>query len=155
MKGNPKVIDALIQALRSEITGINQYFVHAEMCANWGFKKLYQAIRANSIGEMKHAETLLERIFFLEGMPVMDPFQIKIGKTVPEQLKNDLKLEKDAVKQYNESIKLCVQVGDNGSRDLFLVLLKDEEEHVDWLEMQLDLIEQMGLPNYLTTQVNP
>ncbi|MBZ0273054.1 bacterioferritin [bacterium] len=155
MKGNEKVIEALVTALQSELTAINQYFVHAEMCSNWGYKRLYKTIRANSIGEMVHAEELLERIFYLEGLPVMENLhKIKIGKTVPEQIKSDLALEKEAVKFYNDSIKLCVSAGDNGSRDLFQKLLSDEEGHVDWLEAQLELIDQMGLAHYLSTQVN-
>ena len=153
MKGNPKVIAVLNEALKSELTAINQYIVHAEMCDNWGFKKLAATTKKNSIGEMKHAEGLIERILYLDGTPNMsDYFKILIGKDVPEQLRNDLALEVDAVKRYNEGITVCVTAGDNGSRDLLVTLLKDEEGHIDYLEAQLHQIKEMGLQNYLATQ---
>ena len=153
MKGNPKVIAVLNEALKSELTAINQYIVHAEMCENWGFKKLAAITKKNSIGEMKHAEELIERILYLDGTPNMsDYFKILIGKDVPEQLANDLKLEMDAVKSYNVGITVCVDAGDNGSRDLLVTLLKDEEGHIDYLEAQLHQIKEMGLQNYLATQ---
>jgi len=153
MKGNPKVIAVLNEALKSELTAINQYIVHAEMCENWGFKKLAATTKKNSIGEMKHAEALIERILYLDGTPNMsDYFKILIGKDVPEQLRNDLALEMDAVKSYNAGITVCVTAGDNGSRDLLVTLLKDEEGHIDYLEAQLHQIKEMGLQNYLATQ---
>jgi len=153
MKGNPKVIAVLNEALKSELTAINQYIVHAEMCENWGFSKLAGITKKNSIGEMKHAEALIERILYLDGTPNMsDYFKILIGKDVPEQIKNDLALEVDAVKRYNEGITVCVAAGDNGSRDLLVTLLKDEEGHIDFLEAQLHQIKEMGLQNYLATQ---
>ena len=153
MKGNPKVIAVLNEALKSELTAINQYIVHAEMCDNWGFKKLAATTKKNSIGEMKHAEELIERILYLDGTPNMsDYFKILIGKDVPAQLSNDLALEMDAVKSYNAGITVCVAAGDNGSRDLLVTLLKDEEGHVDYLEAQLHQIKEMGLQNYLATQ---
>lgn len=153
MKGNPKVIAVLNEALKSELTAINQYIVHAEMCENWGFKKLAATTKMNSIGEMKHAEALIERILYLDGTPNMsDYFKILIGKDVPTQLASDLALEVDAVKSYNAGITVCVTAGDNGSRDLLVTLLKDEEGHIDYLEAQLHQIKEMGLQNYLATQ---
>ena len=153
MKGNPKVLAVLNDVLKAELTSINQYMVHAEMCENWGFKKLGKITKVNAIGEMKHAEVLIERILYLEGTPnVSDMFKILIGKAVPEQLKNDLKLEEDAVSRLNQGIATCVTAGDNGSRDLLVTLLKDEEEHIDFLEAQLHQIQEMGLQNYLATQ---
>jgi bacterioferritin len=154
MKGNAKVLAALGEALKNEITAINQYFVHSEMCENWGYVKLHKAVKGHSIDEMKHAEKLIERILFLEGTPIMESMAgVSIGSTVPEQLKKDLTLEQGAVKSYNAAIKVCAEAGDNVSRDLFLTLLKDEEGHVDWLEMQIDLISQLSLAQYLSTQV--
>lgn len=153
MKGNPKVLAELNKALREELTAINQYFVHAEMCENWGYEKLANFIKKQSIGEMKHTEMLLHRILFLDGIPEMEPMALNIGKNVKEQLENDLKLEVSAVKAYNNAVKIAREAGDNGSRELLEKLLMDEEEHVDFLEAQLTLIEQMGYQNYLMTQV--
>jgi len=126
MKGNPKVLEELNKALREELTAINQYFVHAEMCENWGYEKLSEYIKKQSIGEMKHAESLLERIFFLDGTPTMEPMKLTIGTTVKQALESDLKLELSAVKSYNEAVCIAMEEKDNGSRDLFVVLLKDE-----------------------------
>jgi len=154
MKGNGKVIAVLIEALKSEILAINQYFVHSEMCENWGLTKLHKASKGHSIDEMKHAEKLIERILFLEGIPMMESLSpVSIGSTVSEQFKKDLALEQAAVKSYNAAIKVCAEAGDNGSRDLFLSLLKDEESHVDFLETQIELIERISLEHYLATQV--
>ncbi len=153
MKGNPKVLQELNKALREELTAINQYFVHAEMCENWGYHKLSGYIKKQSIGEMKHAEALLERILFLEGAPAMEPMKLSIGDSVKQMIEHDLKLELSAVQQYNQAIRVATEQADNGSRDLFVVLLKDEEEHSDWLEAQLHQIEEMGYERYLTTQV--
>ena len=153
MKTNPKVLQELNKALREELTAINQYFVHAEMCENWGYHKLSGYIRKQSIGEMKHAEALLERILFLEGAPAMEPMKLTIGDSVRQMIEHDLKLELSAVQQYNEAIRVATELGDNGSRDLLVVLLKDEEGHADWLEAQLHQIEEMGYERYLTMQV--
>jgi len=153
MKGNPKVLQELNKALREELTAINQYFVHAEMCENWGYHKLSGYIKKQSIGEMKHAEALLERILFLEGAPAMEPLKLTLGDSVKQMIEHDLKLELSAVQQYNQAIRMATEQGDNGSRDLLVVLLKDEEGHADWLEAQLHQIEEMGYERYLTMQV--
>jgi bacterioferritin len=152
MKGNPKVIEQLNRALREELTAINQYFVHAEMCENWGYSKLARYIKKQSIDEMKHAETLMERILFLDASPSMEPLALTIGKTVKAMIDSDLKLEIDAVALYNEAVKIASDEKDNGSRDLFVKLLKDEEEHVDWLEAQVHQIAELGYERYLTMQ---
>lgn len=155
MKGDAKVIKLLNQVLKAELTAINQYFLHAEMCHNWRYEKLYGFIRKESIDEMKHAEALMERILYLEGTPNMtDYFKINIGPTVEQQFKNDLQLEYEAVDRLNEGIKACVAVGDNGSRELLEKILVDEEGHVDWLEAQLHAIEEMGIQNYLAQQLH-
>src|SRR5664279_523885 len=154
MKGNPKVLEQLNQALREELTAINQYFVHAEMCENWGYEKLSKYIKKQSIDEMKHAEKLMERILFLDGTPSMEPLALKIGGSVKAQLNADLALEIAAVAMYNEAIQIAVDNKDNGSRDLFVQLLKDEEEHVDWLEAQEHLIKELGYERYLSMQMN-
>ncbi|HME32349.1 MAG TPA: bacterioferritin [Terriglobales bacterium] len=154
MKGDPKVIEFLNQVLKAELTAINQYFLHAEMCENWGYQRLAKLIKKESIEEMTHAEKLMERILYLDGTPNMtDYFKINIGATVEAQFKNDLNLEYDAVKRLNEGIKLCVAAGDNGSRDLAQKILDDEEHHVDWLEGQLHAIGEMGIANYLAQQL--
>jgi bacterioferritin len=153
MKGNPKVIAELNKALREELTAINQYFLHAEMCENWGYHKLSEFIKKQSIGEMKHAEVLMERILFLDGSPSMQPLELTVGGTVKEMIENDLKLELGAVKQYNDSVAIATKEGDNGSRDLFVTLLKDEEGHVDFLEAQVHLIKELGYERYLTQQM--
>jgi bacterioferritin len=154
MKGNPKVIEQLNRALREELTAINQYFLHAEMCENWGYGKLARYIKKQSIDEMKHAETLMERILFLDGTPSMDPLALTIGNNVKGMFESDLKLEIEAVAMYNEAVRIAFENKDNGTRDLFVDLLKDEEEHVDWLEAQLHQIEEIGYERYLTTQTN-
>jgi bacterioferritin len=154
MKGDAKVIQFLNQVLKAELTAINQYFLHAEMCENWGYERLAKLIKKESIEEMTHAEKLMERILYLDGTPNMtDYFKINIGTTVEAQLKNDLQLEYDAVKRLNEGIKLCVAAGDNGSRDLAQKILDDEEHHIDWLEGQLHAIGEMGIANYLAQQL--
>ena len=153
MKGNAKVLQELNKALREELTAINQYFVHAEMCENWGYHKLSGYIKKQSIGEMKHAEELLERILFLEGAPAMEPMKLAVGHTVRKMIENDLKLELSAVEQYNHAVRVATEQGDNGSRDLLVVLLKDEEGHADWLEAQLHQMDEMGYERYLTMQV--
>ncbi len=154
MKGDPKVIQFLNQLLKAELTAINQYFLHAEMCENWGYERLAKLVKKESIEEMTHAEKLMERILYLDGTPNMtDYFKINVGATVEAQLKNDLQLEYDAVKRLNEGIKLCVAAGDNGSRDLAQKILDDEEHHIDWLEGQLHAIGEMGIANYLAQQL--
>ena len=155
MKGDPKVIAVLSQVLKAELTAINQYFLHAEMCANWGYARLAEITQKESIGEMKHAEIVIERILLLDGTPNMnDYFKINIGRDVAEQLKSDLNLELDAVKRLNEGIKVCEAAGDNGSRDLLEKILTDEEEHIDFLEGQLHALEEMGVQNYLAQQLH-
>ncbi len=154
MKGDPKVIAFLNQVLKAELTAINQYFLHAEMCENWGYERLGKKVKKESIEEMVHAEKCMERILFLDGTPNMtDYFKINIGATVEQQFKNDLQLELDAVKRLNDGIKLCVAQGDNASRDLAERILTDEEEHIDWLEAQLHAIGEMGIGNYLAEQL--
>lgn len=153
MRGNDRVIAKLNEGLREELTAINQYFVHAEMCHNWGYHRLGTYIRKQSIGEMKHAEELLERIIFLDGTPKMEPLPLTVGADVKAQLRNDLDLELKAVVMYNEAIKVAREAGDNSSRELFERLLKDEEEHVDFLEAQMHLIEQLGYERYLAQQI--
>ena len=152
MKGNPKVIKELNDALREELTAINQYFLHAEMCENWGYKKLADYIKKQSIDEMKHAEVLIERVLFLDGTPSMEPLKLTVGTTVRNMIENDLSLELSAVKQYNAAVLIATQEKDNGSRDLLVRLLKDEEEHVDWLEAQLHQIKEVGYERYLSMQ---
>ena len=154
MKGSPKVIEKLNHALREELTAINQYFVHAEMCENWGYDRLSKFIKKQSIDEMKHAESLMERIFFLDGTPSMEPLALSIGANVKGMIESDLKLELGAVVMYNEAARIAAEEKDNGSRDLFIKLLKDEEEHADWLETQLHQIAELGYERYLTTQAS-
>jgi bacterioferritin len=153
MGGSSKVIEELNKALREELTAINQYFLHAEMCENWGYEKLSEYIKKQSIGEMKHAETLMERILFLDGSPTMKPLELTVGKDVREMLQSDLTLELSAVKDYNAAIQVAVAEKDNGSRDMFVTLLKDEEDHVDWLEAQMHMIKELGYERYLTMQM--
>ena len=154
MKGNEKIIEKLNFLLADELTAINQYMVHSEMCANWGYEHLHEAAEKRAIAEMKHAEKLIGRIIFLEGRPVVSTLnKINIGADVEAQHKNDWAAEDGAVKAYNDGIRLAVEVGDNGTRELLESILKDEEEHIDWLEAQLDQIKQMGIQNYLVEQV--
>ena len=152
MRGNAQVIDQLNLALREELTAINQYFIHAEMCHNWGYHKLGSYIRKQSIDEMKHAEKLIERILFLDGTPKMEYLDLNVGGNVKAQLEADLKLEVNAVAMYNKAVKAARDAGDDISRELFSILLKDEEEHVDWLEAQLHQIKEMGYERYLSNQ---
>jgi len=155
MKGDAKVIAVLNEVLKAELTAINQYFLHAEMCENWGYEKLATHTRKESIEEMQHAEKLMERILYLDGTPNMtDYFKINIGPNVKAQLQNDLNVEYDAVKRLNRGVALCVQVGDNGSRELLESILTDEEEHIDWLEAQLHAIGEMGIENYLAQHLH-
>jgi bacterioferritin len=154
MQGKPKVIAALYQALKEELMAINQYFLHAEMCENWHYKKLADHVRKESIDEMRHAEALIERILFLDGTPNMtELMQISVGSTVKAQLESDLKLEINAVAMYNRFVQLARDKGDNASRELFERLLRDEEGHVDWLEAQVHQIKELGYERYLSQQI--
>lgn len=153
MKGQQEVIDMLNALLAEELTAINQYFLHAEMCGDWGYDKLHETIEKRSIQEMKHAERLMERILFLEGQPIVSELnKITIGDTVLKMLQNDQKAEHDAIQKYNEAVALTSKLGDNGSKILAESILTDEEEHIDWIEEQLDQIEQMGYERYLNKQ---
>jgi bacterioferritin len=154
MQGNPKVIAQLQEALKEELTAINQYFLHAEMCENWKYSALAKFIKKQSIDEMKHAEKLIERILFLDSTPnLTEPMQLSVGQNVKAQLESDLKLEIGAVALYNNSVKIAREEGDNASRELFERLLKDEEGHVDWLEAQLHQIKEVGYERYLSRQI--
>jgi bacterioferritin len=154
MKAKPKIIEKLNALLSDELTAINQYIVHSEMCANWGYERLHEAIEKRAITEMKHAEKLIERILFLDGTPIVSKLnKIEIGSDVKAQFENDLDAERMAVQAYNEGIQLAVESGDNGTRALLESILTDEEDHVDWLEAQLAQIEQIGIENYLTEQM--
>ena len=150
MRGNPEVIAQLNQALKEELTAINQYFLHAEMCENWGYHRLANYIKKQSIDEMKHAEKLIERLLFLDATPKMEYMELSVGSNVRGQLEADLKLEENAVAMYNNAVKVSRDAGDDTSRELFSLLLKDEEEHVDWLEAQLHQIQEMGYERYLS-----
>ncbi len=153
MKGNPKVIEVLNQALREELTAINQYFIHAEMCENFGYERLSKYIKKQSIGEMKHAESLIERILFLDGIPSMEPMALNVGQTVKQMIENDLALELNAVDMYNKAVNVARTENDNGSRELLEKLVMDEEEHVDFLEAQVHQMKEMGYERYLIMQV--
>jgi bacterioferritin len=155
MRGNKQVVTHLNEILKAELTAINQYFLHAKMCQNWGYQRLAANNRKESISEMTHAEKLMDRILFLEGTPNMtDIGPIKIGVDVKAQLESDLKLELDALPRLNAAIKHATEVGDNASRELFQQILIDEEEHVDYLEGQLHVIGEIGLDNYLAQQIH-
>ena len=149
-----KIVTLLNDVLTAELTAINQYFLHAEMCQNWGLERLYQIVRKHSIDEMKHAEEIIERILFLEGIPNVQKLnKINIGETVTEQLKSDLALEMEAVERLNAGIAQCIESNDGATRELLEEMLKSEEEHIDWIEAQLTLIQNIGLQNYLTQQI--
>ncbi|MEW5700899.1 MAG: bacterioferritin [Candidatus Zixiibacteriota bacterium] len=155
MKGNEQVIKTLNAMLADELTAVNQYMVHSEMCDNWGYERLHKAIEKRAIEEMKHAERLIARILFLEGQPVVNRLgDIRIGHDVEAQFVIDQQSETGAVAAYNAAIKQAVELGDNGSRELLESILKDEENHLDWLEAQLDQIRHMGVKTYLTEQVD-
>jgi bacterioferritin len=154
MRGNPKIIDILNDVLTAELTAINQYFIHAKMCSNWGYKRLGDYVRHESIDEMKHAETIIDRILFLDGIPNMQRlYPVRVGETVPEQFQVDLDLEYVAIKRLNDGIDACVAVGDNATRAMLEEILVSEEEHADWLETQLELLRQIGEAHYLAQQV--
>lgn len=155
MKGNASVIDALNDVLTAELTGINQYFVHARMCESWGYMRLWEKLREESIEEMKHADEIIARILFLEGVPNLQRLgKVNVGETVPEQLKLDLALEKDAVDRLNKAVELCRSLGDHGTRALLEKMVTSEEDHLDWIEAQLTLIAQVGETNYLSQQIH-
>jgi len=154
MKGHDDVIALLNEVLTAELTAISQYFIHARMCENWGYERLWKKLRAESMGEMQHADRLIERILYLEGLPNLQRLgKINVGQTVPEQLRLDLELERAAVTALNSGIELCRGLGDNGSRDLLEKILESEERHIDWIEAQLELIKQAGEGNYLAQQI--
>lgn len=154
MKGKASVIKLLNEALSMELTAINQYFIHSKMCDNWGYAKLAKIYYAESIDEMKHADTLMDRILFLDGVPNMQKYQkVMVGTTVREQLENDLKAESDSLKFYNRAVKACREASDSGSADVFEALVKEEEGHADWLEAQLHMVDEIGIENYLTQQM--
>jgi bacterioferritin len=154
MQGDPQVIELLNEVLTAELTAVNQYFIHAMMCRNWRYERLAKHSREESIEEMKHAQELIERVLYLDGQPNMQRYmKINVGSTVPDQHQYDLSLERDAVARLNRGIALCVEKGDNGSRLLLEKILHEEEEHIDWLEAQLQQIQDVGLQNYLSDQV--
>ena len=154
MKGNEQVIKALNQVLRKELTAINQYFIHAKMCENWGYEQLYRALREESVGEMKHADEIVERILFLDGIPnISDYDKIMIGADVKQQLENDLALEMAALAVLHPAIKTCSDASDDASRELLEHIVVDEEKHVDWIESQLHKIGEVGYQNYLAQQI--
>ena len=155
MKGNAKLIESLNALLADELTAVNQYMVHAGMAENWGYAKLHEHFEKRAIDEMKHAEKHIGRLLFLEGRPIVSNLNaMHIGETVEDHHKNDWDSESGAIKEYNEAIRLAVEVGDNGTREMLEAILKDEEEHIDWIEAQLDQIKQMGIQTYLVEQVD-
>lgn len=154
MKGNDQVIATLNVLLADELTATNQYMVHSEMCANWGFGRLHEAIEKRAIDEMKHAEKLIARILFLEGMPIVSNLnKIHVGSDIPSQLSNDQEAEADAVKAYNDAIRQVKELRDHGTGEMLDSILADEEAHIDWLGAQLEQIKQMGIATYLLAQV--
>lgn len=155
MKGDPEILKLLQDVLSAELTAINQYFIHARMLRNWRYMKLADHAEQESIGEMKHAQDAMDRILYLDGIPNMQKYmKINVGKTIPEMMKVDLELEYDAVKRLNHGIQLATQKGDNGSRVLFEKILVSEEEHIDWLEAQVQQIKDIGAENYLAQQID-
>jgi len=154
MKGHNDVITLLNEVLTAELTAINQYFIHARMCENWGYERLWKKLREESIGEMRHADQLIARILYLEGVPNVQRLgKVNVGQTVPEQLRLDLDLERAAVTALNNGIERSRSLGDNGSRDLLEDILVSEENHINWIEAQLELIRQAGEANYLAQQI--
>ena len=154
MQGNPQVIQLLNDVLTGELTAVNQYFLHARLCDNWGYKRLYEKIRHESIDEMKHADMLITRILYLDGFPNLQKLgKLNIGQTVPEIFKVDLAVESEAIPRLNDGIELARSLGDNGTRELLERILVSEEEHANWLEEQLTLIAQVGEQNYLAEQI--
>lgn len=155
MKGNKEVISKLNEILTGELTAINQYFLHARICKDWGYTRIAKKVYEESIDEMKHAQWLIDRILFLEGLPNLQRLgDISVGETVKEQLEADLKVEDVAIPKLKEAIELCVAHHDHGTRELLEKILVSEEEHVDWLESQLHIINEIGIENYLAQQIN-
>jgi bacterioferritin len=155
MKGHDQIIDLLNEVLTAELTAINQYFIHAKMCQNWGYLRLYKKVYEESIGEMRHADELIERILYLEGLPNLQRLgKVNVGQTVREQLQLDHEVERLAIEMFNRGIELARSLGDNGSRELLEKMLVSEEEHADWIESQLSLIAQVGEANYLAQQIH-
>jgi bacterioferritin len=155
MEGDVDIIELLNEVLTGELTAINQYFLHAKMCDNWGYKRLGEKVRDESIEEMKHAEALVERILYLEGVPNLQRLgTLRIGETVLEQLQSDLAVEQDALERLRDGIALCLTKGDHGSRQLLESIVTDEEDHVDWLETQLETIRQIGIEHYLAQHLH-
>jgi bacterioferritin len=153
MKGNERILQSLNDRLAEELTAVNQYMVHSKVCENWGYERLHDGIRAQAMDELSHAEWLIERIIFLDGVPSVSGLNpIKVGTTVEEMIDNDCEDELDSITNYNESIRLAVECGDNGSRELFVKILRMEEGHIDWGESQRNQIAQMGITNYLMSQ---
>jgi bacterioferritin len=154
MKGHNDVIAFLNDLLTHELTSINQYFIHARMCENWGYERLWHKVRDEAIDEMKHADTIIKRVLFLEGLPNMQRLsKVNVGERVSEQLQLDLDNEKRAVKMLNDGIAIARNAGDNGTREMLDGILEDEEEHANWLEAQLELVKQVGEQNYLAEQI--
>jgi bacterioferritin len=154
VKGDPAIIDLLNEVLTNELTAVNQYFLHARMCENWGYERLYAKFREESIDEMKDADELIERVLFLEGLPNVQRLgKVNVGENVPEILRLDLELERDAIGLLNRGIEQCRRAGDNGSADLLEDVLEGEEEHANWLEAQLTLLDQVGVSAYLAEQI--
>lgn len=154
MKGDPKIIDLLNEVLTNELTAINEYFLHARICENWGFERLYAKFREESIDEMKDADRLIERILYLEGLPNLQRLgKINVGENVPEMLRLDYEIEKNAIASLNRGTALARDVGDNGSAELLEDILEGEEEHANWIEAQLTAIDQVGVQNYLAEQL--
>ncbi len=154
MRGHQQVIALLNDVLTAELTAINQYFIHARMCENWGYERLWKKIREESIGEMKHADKLIERILYLEGVPNLQRLgKVNVGETVPEQLRLDLEVEREAIRMLNAGIETARSLGDNGTRDLLEDILEAEESHANWIEAQMTLIAQTGEGNYLAQQI--
>ncbi len=156
MKGDPKVIEALNLILTGELTAINQYFLHARMCKNWGYERIANIVHKESIDEMKHAQTLTDRVLFLDGIPNLQKLgKLNIGETIPEQFSSDLRLEHEALTNLKAAIKICYEAADHTSRELLEHILEEEENHIDWLETQLGLIKEVGKENYLAEQIRP
>ncbi len=154
MKGNQEIVDLLNQLLTNELTAINQYFIHAKMCENWGYERLAAKVREESIDEMRHADLVISRILFLEGVPNLQRYhKLRVGETVKEQLESDLQVEYTAIQFLNQAIEVARKVSDNATEDLMTKILVGEEEHTDWLETQLELIRQVGEQNYLAQQM--
>jgi bacterioferritin len=154
MKGDPAIVDLLNQVLTNELTAVNQYFLHARIVENWGYERLYEKFRAESIGEMKDADEIIERVLYLEGLPNLQRYgKVNVGENVPEMFRLDLQLEKDAIALLNPGIEQCRRAGDNGSAELLEDILEGEEEHANWIEAQLTLLDQVGAAAYLAEQI--